>query len=185
MFREVIIVNKLMNIGAWTLVVAAVFLVILIPGPASPATPMEKGDLWIKTATESTMEKDGHLNLNRIGVSSHHGIVKLEGTVLTGEEKGLAELIAMQIPGVRGVQNNILVIPPLDQDIAIEKKARSTLIENPLIDIRQLRVRVVNGIVTLRGIVDRSRERHFADRLVSMLPDVSKVVDKMETFQQV
>lgn len=176
--------ENLMNIGGWMLLAAAVILVILIPAPASPAMQMEKGDLWIKTAMESVMERNGHLNLNHIAVSSKHGIVQLKGTVLTGEEKGLADLIAMQIPGVKGVQNDLLVIPPLDQDIAIEKQAKATLIENPLINIEQLRVRVVNGIVTLRGIVDRTHERHFADRLVKMIPDVHKVVDKMETVRQ-
>ena len=74
------------------------------------------------------------------------------------------------------------VIPPLDQDIAIEKQARAALIENPLLEIEQLHVRVSNGIVTLWGIVDRSREKHLADRLVSMLPSVEKVIDKMETL---
>jgi len=173
-----------MNVAGWALLVLALSWVFLIPAPASPAMQREKSDLWIKTALESVMEKDGHLNLNRIGVSSHNGIVKLDGTVYTGEEKGLAELIAMQIPGVRGVENDMRVIPPLDQDIAIEKQARAALIENPLLDIEQLRVHVVNGIVTLQGIVDRTRERQLADRLVSMLPDVDKVVDRMETLRR-
>jgi osmotically-inducible protein OsmY len=154
----------------------------LTQATASHAMQQEKSDLWIKTALEFDMEKDGHLNLNRVGVSSHNGVVKLEGTVVTGEEKGLAELIAMQIPGVRGVENDMRVIPPLDQDIAIEKQAEAALIENPLLRIWQLRVHAVNGIVTLWGIVDGSRERHLADRLVSMLPAIDKVVDKMETL---
>jgi osmotically-inducible protein OsmY len=162
----------------------SILFVTLSQAPASHAMKLEKSDLWIKTALESVIEKDGHLNLNRIGVTSHNGIVTLKGMVLTGEEKGLAELLAMQIPGVRGVESDIRVIPPLDRDIAIEKQARAALIENPLLDIKQLRVHVVNGNVTLQGIVDRSRERHLADRLVSMLPDVDKVVDKMETLRR-
>jgi len=173
-----------MNVGGGALLLASVVLVVLFPVPASPAVQLEKGDLWIKTALESVMEKDGRLDLNRIGVSSRKGIVKLEGTVLTGEEKGLAELLAMQIPGVRGVQNNMQVIPPLNQDIAIEKETQSVLIENPLIDIEALHVRANNGIVTMSGIVDRPCEKHLADRLVSMLPDVHKVVDRMETLQR-
>jgi osmotically-inducible protein OsmY len=171
-----------MKIRGGALWVVSILFITLSQAPASHAMQREKSDLWIKTALESDMEKDGHLDLNRIGVSSHHGIVKLDGTVLTGEEKGLAELIAMQIPGVRGVENDILVIPPLDPDIAIEKQARAALIENPLLDIRQLRVHVVNRIVTLQGIVLRTRERHIADRLVSMLPDVDNVVDKLEAL---
>jgi osmotically-inducible protein OsmY len=171
-----------MKIRGGALWVVSILFITLSQAPASHAMQREKSDLWIKTALESDMEKDGHLDLNRIGVSSHHGIVKLDGTVLTGEEKGLAELIAMQIPGVRGVENDMRVIPPLDPDIAIEKQARAALIENPLLDIRQLRVHVVNRIVTLQGIVLRTRERHIADRLVSMLPDVDNVVDKLEAL---
>jgi len=174
--------NNFMKIRGRALWLASVLIATLIQAPASHAMQPEKSDLWINTALEFDMEKDGHLNMNRIGVSSHNGVVQLEGTVVTGEEKGLAELIAMQIPGVRGVENDLRVIPPLDQDIVIEKQARAALIENPLLDIGQLRVHAVNGIVTLWGIVDRSRERHLADRLVSMVPAVEKVVDKMETL---
>ncbi|HET6464798.1 MAG TPA: BON domain-containing protein [Nitrospiria bacterium] len=173
-----------MKIKGGALWVVSVLFVTLTQSTASHAMQHEKSDLWIKTAVESFMERDGHLNLNRIGVSSHSGIVKLNGTVYTGEEKGLAELIAMQIPGVRGVENDMRVIPPLDQDIAIEKQARAALIENPLLDIEQLRVRAADGVVTLLGIVDRNREKHLADRLVSMLPDVHKVVDRMETLRR-
>jgi len=176
--------ENLINVGAGILFGAAVILVILIPTPASPSTQMEKNDLWIKTALESVMEKDGHLNLNRIGISVRSRIVKLDGTVYTGEEKGLAELIAMQIPGVRGVENDMRVVPPLTQDIQVEKQVRATLMENPLLNIEALRVRAKYGVVTLLGIVDRPREKDLADRLVSMLPDVHKVVDRIEILER-
>jgi len=143
-----------------------------------------KNDVWIETALESVMEKDGRFDLDRIETATHHGVVTLSGTVFTGDEKGLAELLAMQIPGVKAVENEIRVVPAMTRDIGLEKKSRSALIENPLLNIRDLEVRASGGVVTLKGIVYRTGEKSLARSLVHQLPGVRRVVDRIEYLQR-
>lgn len=158
------------------------FLIFSTPVPVLPAT--DRGDLWIQSALESVMEKDGRLDLTQVGVSCSDAIVKFSGTVLTDYEKGLAELLGTEIPGVKGIQNNILVMPVADQDVKIAKEVQTTLFENPLLHINHLRVHAQNGMVTLEGIVYHTEEERLANRLVARLPRVHGVINKLETLYQ-
>jgi hypothetical protein len=59
--------------------------------------------------TKLTTERAG--NLVSTGVGTQFGVVKLTGTVHTPEQKAEAERIASRVAGVRGVQNDIVVVP--------------------------------------------------------------------------
>jgi osmotically-inducible protein OsmY len=166
----------------WTIV--SMIIVLALSRPSRAGFRPVKNDLWIQTALDSVMEKDGRFDLDRIDTSTHNGVVTLSGTVFTGDEKGLAELLAMQIPGVKAVKNEIRVVPAMTRDIELEKKTRSTLIENPLLNIRELEVRASGGVVTLRGIVYRAGEKPLARSLVHQLPGVRRVVDRIEYLQR-
>lgn len=161
-------------------ILLGMFMVVYDYDPVS-STP---SDLWITTALKSVMERNGHFDLDHIGLSVNHGTVDLSGSVLTGEEKGLAELLAMQIPGVKAVENGIRVIPALDRDIEIEKESKSALLENSLLHIRELSVEARDGIVTLKGIVYQPEEKQLANRLVTLLPGVKGVRNKIEVLGQ-
>jgi osmotically-inducible protein OsmY len=150
--------------------------------PARPAAGGANKDLQIETAVESVIEEDGHLDLDELRIACHDGVVRLGGTVLTVDERALAELLAMQIPHVRAVQNNIKVERPSDQDVVLEKRAESTLLENPLLQITELLVRARHGVVTLHGIARDQGEKSLAGRLLSDLPGVVKVRNKIEVL---
>lgn len=59
--------------------------------------------------TKLTAERAG--NMISTGVGTQYGVVKLTGTVHTPEQKAEAERIASRVAGVRGVQNDIVVVP--------------------------------------------------------------------------
>jgi cold shock CspA family protein len=59
--------------------------------------------------TKLTLERAN--NLISTGVGTQFGVVKLTGTVHTPEQKAEAERIASRVAGVRGVQNDIVVMP--------------------------------------------------------------------------
>lgn len=160
---------------------AVIWLIAFFPVRLSAGEAQD--DVRIKTAMESVIEEDGHLDLDELRVSSHNGIVKLGGTVLTGDEKALAGLLATQVPGVRGVENDIAVVPPLNQDVKLEKRAENTLLQNPLLHITELKIRVRYGVITLRGIVREESERRLTDQLLSDLPGVVKVKNKLEVLE--
>lgn len=147
----------------------------------APAT----GDLWIEMTLESLMEHEGHLDPGRITVSVHHGAVNLDGTALSPEEKGTAERLAAEVPGVTAVMNDIHVVKELNRDLTIERESRSALEEAPLLHIRELRLFAKNGLVTVHGIVPSKQERRLACRLLTLLPGVDGVVDHLEVLHRV
>jgi BON domain len=59
--------------------------------------------------TKLTTERAG--NLISTGVGTQFGVVRLTGTVHTPEQKAEAERIASRVAGVRGVNNDIVVVP--------------------------------------------------------------------------
>ena len=156
-------------------------MVLLLPLSATPLAG-HGGDLWIKAAVETVIERDGRLDLDDIRVSCHNGIVKLSGTVLADEEKGLAAQLVMEVPDVRGIENNIQVVPVLSENIKVEKEAEATLLANPLLHIRELKIRALYGMVTVKGIVYHKSEKIFVTELLSDLPDVKQVINKIEVL---
>jgi osmotically-inducible protein OsmY len=160
----------------------AIYSFFSTPTAASRAGQADSGDLWITSAIHSVMEKDSRLSPNQIEVASLKGIVKLDGRALTEDEKGLAEEIAMQIPGVKGIENDIEVLPAIDSDSELQDQTRTELIENPLLHIRELDVEARNGVVTLNGVVSQSRDKHLAGRFVAGLPNVHAVINRIETL---
>jgi hyperosmotically inducible protein len=159
---------------------AAAFIVIaggVFPAfsSASPAP----GDLWIVTALESVMERDGRLTPEQVRASCHEGVIALYGTVPTEDDRGAAEQLALLIPGVRGIENDLSVAAAVDGDGRLAQTIRSALMENPSIQIKALDVRAHQGVVTLTGVVQERRQRRMADRFVMMTPHVRQVVDHL------
>ena len=169
---------KVLFSSARVVILGMVLLIIL----SAPASAGHRGDLRIKTAVESVIERDGRLDLDDLGVSCHNGIVKLSGTVLAGEEKGLAAQLAMEVPDVQGIENDIQVVPILNENFKVEKEAESTLLANPFLHIRELKIRARYGIVTVKGIVYHKSEKRFVSELLSELPDVKRVINKIEVL---
>jgi osmotically-inducible protein OsmY len=164
------------GVATLLLIAGAVFLYGKFLGPASPG-PAETGDLAVKTDLASAMEKDPSFGQDHIRVSARNGVVRLSGTVLTPEEKGEAVLDASSIPGVKGVVDKIWVLPDINQDQDIQEEVKSTLIDNPLVDIKGLQVEAHNGVVTLDGTVSRPLWKRLADRLARWTPGVNEVID--------
>lgn len=163
---------------------AAVFLSVQILNPGTAPDPAQTGDLSIKTDLASLMEKDDRFGQDHVRVDSRNGIVRLSGTVLTPEEKGWAELHATQIPGVRGIQDEIWVLPDINADQDLQEEVKSTLIDNSLVDIQGLQVEAHDGVVTLDGSVSEPILKRLADRLVQWIPGVNKVIDNTYVFNE-
>ena len=68
-------------------------------------------DKTITSQVKSKLTGDRFGNLMSTGVGTHYGIVYLNGTVQTPEQRAEAERIASRVDGVKGVVNNIVVVP--------------------------------------------------------------------------
>lgn len=161
-------------------IAAAVMLSSSLPAWAASGT--RSNDLWITSSLEALMERDGEINLDMIAVSSAGGAVKLGGVVLTDKERGRVEELALEIPGVRAVQDRIRVIPALNSEFKLEKETEETLLDQPGVRIRDLRVQAQGGHVTLEGFAARKREKKLAGVLAGTVPDVAGVKNRIETL---
>lgn len=79
-------------------------------------------DKWISTQVKTRLTTERGLNLFSTGVGTQFGIVRLTGTVQTPEQRVEAERIAGRVAGVRGVKNEIVVVP---KDEGIQKTAKA------------------------------------------------------------
>src|SRR5690349_7685285 len=68
-------------------------------------------DKTISVQVKTKLTTDRAANLFSTGVGTQFGIVRLTGTVQTPEQRAEAERIASNVAGVRGVKNEILVVP--------------------------------------------------------------------------
>jgi osmotically-inducible protein OsmY len=75
--------------------------------------------------------------------------------------KRLAGVLARRVPGCREVVNRLNVVPEeQDSDEQIERAVRLALSRNNTLEVRKIRIRVVEAMVVLEGIVNSP---HAAD----------------------
>jgi hypothetical protein len=90
------------------------------------ATGRSFGQQWddkvISTQVKTKLTTDRAANFVSTGVGTQYGIVRLTGTVHTQEQRAEAERIASNVAGVRGVKNEILVVPK-DEGLRTAKAA--------------------------------------------------------------
>ena len=63
----------------------------------------------ISTAVQTTLTADKVSNFTRIDVDTTNGVVYLNGTVQSAEQKARAEQLAGRVDGVKKVVNNVQV----------------------------------------------------------------------------
>jgi hypothetical protein len=68
-------------------------------------------DKTITAQVKTRLSTDRSRNLFSTGVGTQYGVVHLTGNVATPEERAEAERIAGRVKGVKGVVNDIVVVP--------------------------------------------------------------------------
>lgn len=140
-------------------------------------------DSELQTRVMNELAWDTHVDETAIGVSVHHGVVTLNGTVESWAQKHVAEAAVLRVAGVLDVANDIAIKPnwssaPGDADIA--EAVRNALAWNVFIPQRQIQSTVTdNGHVTLTGTVSTLRQRDDAERAVCDLEGVRFVSNEL------
>jgi osmotically-inducible protein OsmY len=123
---------------------------------------------------------------NRLGASHHvrvtvrNGFVILEGAVEWFYQKAAAESAVKYLRGVRGVQNDIAIRPPVRLSGTVVKHAiEEALKRTAEVDARQINVTVKEGTVLLSGSVRSWLEREEAERAASRAEGVTKVENEI------
>jgi osmotically-inducible protein OsmY len=168
-------------IGVLALAVLSATLLGLSGVPSDEEYAQRQNDETVKSKIEKRLRMDDRLNWELLDVSIEGGQVTLYGEVKTPEEKGLAALLASDVPGVEGVTNSILVETALAPDHKLAQAIWQVVRSVPaLADNDSLRISVSRGIVTLEGTVQETIEKHAAERATQSVPGVTTVINLIE-----
>ncbi len=118
---------------------------------------------------------------NWIRVSTHEGVVMLEGVIGSLSHRRLAEVLSWWTPGTADVDNRLHVQPPeRDSDEEIASTIRMVLEKEPAIDSIQIQVAVDDRVVSLHGSVHSVENRRIAGWDCWYIPGVHDVQNRLE-----
>jgi hyperosmotically inducible protein len=128
----------------------------------------------------------GTTAFNAFTIGVQDGVVTLGGTAYGPMDKDSAVSLAENYPGVKDVIDNIDVAPvsPMDDRIRLAE-ARAIygapqLNKYALDPAKPIRITVVNGNVTLSGVVDNEGDKDVANIRANGVPGVFKVVNNLQ-----
>jgi hyperosmotically inducible periplasmic protein len=156
---------------------------IQVAGPA-----VEDATLRDKLAERLAYDRVGYgtTAFNAFTIGVQNGVVTLGGTAYGPSDKDSAISLVENYPGVKDVIDNIEVTPvsPMDDKIRLAE-ARAiygfpTLNKYAIDPAKPIRITVVNGNVTLSGVVDSQADKDVANLRANSVPGVFKVVNNLE-----
>ena len=156
---------------------------IEVAGPAIDDTTLRN-----KLAEKLAYDRVGYgtTAFNAFTIGVQNGVVTLGGTAYGPSDKDSAVSMVENYPGVKDVVDNIEVAPvsPMDDRIRLAE-ARAIygfpqLNKYAIDPAKPIRITVVNGNVTLSGVVDTQADKDVANIRANGVPGVFKVVNKLE-----
>jgi hyperosmotically inducible protein len=128
----------------------------------------------------------GTTAFNSFTIGVENGAVTLAGTAYGPADKDSAVSLVENYPGVKDVIDNIEVAPvsPMDDRIRLAE-ARAIygvpqLNKYAIDPAKPIRITVVNGNVTLTGVVDSEADKDVANIRANTVPGVFKVTNNLE-----
>jgi osmotically-inducible protein OsmY/uncharacterized protein YrrD len=126
-----------------------------------------KNALWSDEILRNT-------DYQEIDVSVADGIIKLQGHVITLRNKTRAEEAACSVPGILGLENELVV----DDDLVIH--VAQALGNNEQTCLEQISVGAQNGFITLNGYVSSAAIREAAEVIAASVPQVRGVINTIQ-----
>jgi osmotically-inducible protein OsmY len=139
----------------------------------------ERDDAEIAAAVRHALQWDVRVPDQRITSTVSDGSVTLGGTVDVLRERDDAEEAVRALRGVRDVVNHIAVAPRRVDSRKVRSAIEDALARQAHHEARRIAVSVENGIVTLSGPVDSFTEKRAVMGIVSHLPGVVAVCDRL------
>jgi osmotically-inducible protein OsmY len=142
-------------------------------GTASSSSRIPDAD--IARALELDLLIDDGVSAQLVDVDVDEGVVTLSGSVDSLLGKRRAKAIAQRVRGVRAVINRIDVMPSARDDERIHEDVMEALLHDPAADSYELGVEVVDGVVTLSGLVDSWAEKKLSEDVVAGVHGVRRI----------
>jgi osmotically-inducible protein OsmY len=134
-----------------------------------------KSDFQLQQEVVDQLAWEQKLADTTINVSSRHGIITLGGMVDTYDKKITAEKAALKVAGVKGVAQELEVIPSKKferTDSEIAEVVVNALKWNTSVPDEQIKVKVQDGWVTMTGEVDLPFQIDEARLAVERIPGI-------------
>jgi len=128
----------------------------------------------------------GTTPFNSITIGVQNGVVTLGGTVYGPTDKDSAISLVEHTPGVKDVIDNIDVAPVSPMDDRLRLELARAIYGTPQLQkyamdpAKPIRITVVNGNVTLTGVVDSKMDRDVAGIKANGVPGVFKVTNDLQ-----
>ena len=154
---------------------------IQVAGPMVPDTELAQ-----KVADRLRYDRvDQGIMFNNFSLAVKDGIVTVSGTALNEPNKASALAVVAGTPGVKGVVDNIQVQPASINDDRLRVEVARAIYGSPTLQRyandpeAPIRIVVVNGHVTLAGVVDNQADKALALSQARSVPGVFSVDDKL------
>lgn len=158
--------------------------VALLACSTSRPIDQQTSDAVITSKIESKLAANPQTNNFEIDVDTSNGRVRLSGLVETDAERREAEHLAKNTEGVRIVDNQLgigdLTIEENVSDGFILTKIKTQLAADPEVNSFNIDVDVLDGEVTLSGVVTAQRARDEAERIAAATQGVTIVRNRIE-----
>ncbi|WP_255551382.1 BON domain-containing protein [Granulicella sp. dw_53] len=153
-----------------------------------PGTAIDDVQLRNKLAEKLAYDRVGYgtTAFNALTIGVQNGVVTLGGVAYGPTDKDSAVSLVANYPGVKDLVDNIEVAPlsPMDDRIRLAE-ARAIygapqLNKYALDPAKPIRITVVNGNVTLSGVVDNQADKDVANIRANGVPGVFKVINNLQ-----
>ncbi len=128
----------------------------------------------------------GTTAFNSFTIGVQNGVVTLGGTAYGPTDKDSALSLVANYPGVKDVVDNIEVAPVSPMDDRIRLAEARAIYGAPQLNkyaidpAKPIRITVVNGNVTLSGVVDNQADKDVANIRANGVPGVFKVINNLQ-----
>ncbi len=156
---------------------------------AATGAGTEATDSWVTSKVKIALFADERVKGRQVSVSTTDGTVWLRGKVDSEEAKMAAADIAKGVEHVKGVRNELQVVPAAERaQVNTDDKAITTMVEkrlktDPQLKSAHIAARVDAGIVTLTGHVKSIMLSSRASEILGDVPGVKAVRNDL-TYQQ-
>jgi osmotically-inducible protein OsmY len=161
------------------LTLAAIVSVVLTSSSPVRAADM---DSRIESAAAKSYVFKTYLKDDAIKTKSQDGVVTLTGTVADSSQKSLAEDTVANLPGVRKVDNQLLINgePPAEHsDTWISMKVKTALLFHRNVSATGTTVYTRDGVVTLEGVADSEAAKELTTQYAKDVDNVKEVRNNM------
>jgi hyperosmotically inducible periplasmic protein len=143
-------------------------------------------DSWLTSKTKIALFADERVKGREVRIETVNGQVFLRGKVDSDVAKTAAEEIAKGVEGVKGVKNDLQVVPPAARkavtadDKQITKAVTTTLARDP--QLKKIDVRTDAGVVVLSGEVQTMAQSAKASDLAHRVDGVKSVKNELRVM---